>query len=94
MFALVRSIRVPEAGSGGELGKRRGFLPAVFAGVLGFLIAFVESVFAFVRPIRMTKACAAGQGAHSGGLLTAIFTVIVAHDFVGYIRTHVRIIES
>ncbi len=94
MFAFVRTIRVPEAGSGGELRKRRGFLSAVLAGVLGFLVAFVESVFAFVRAIRVTMACAVGQGAHRRGLLTAIFTIVVAHDFVGFIRTQFRIIES
>jgi hypothetical protein len=52
-------------------------LSAIFAGVLGFLVAFVEGVFAFVRAIRVTNACAVGQGAHRRGLLTAIFTIVV-----------------
>ena len=77
MLAFVCAIRMPAAWSAREAGNGTVFRPAVFAGVLGFFLTFVQGVFPLVRPIRVPVAWSACERGNAAVFCATIFAIVV-----------------
>lgn len=79
MTALITSFWMIRTGATYHLHNRGECVTAVFAGVLGFLCAFIEFVAASVAAVGMAGAGTADELAHVREAVTAVFTIVVCH---------------
>ena len=80
MLAFGWTVRVALAKACGQAVKGGSLGAAVFAGVLRFLVTFVEGVLTTTRTIWMTLTIASGQVLDRDGFCSAVFAIDVRHD--------------
>lgn len=79
MLALVRAVRMAIARASRQAAEGRRLGAAIFAGILGFLLALIEGVFPAIGAIRVAVAGAAGQAGDTGCFGAAVFAGVIWH---------------
>ncbi len=86
VLAFEGAAGVTGAGGGREGGERGGACATVFAGITGFLAAFVELVLAFEGAVGMTGTGGGGEGGDGGTFGSTVFAGVLGHGVFGLVE--------